>query len=58
MLGADNKEVINNGGRMNKTVKNLSKSKKSKNIKSENPTRIRVTRFLISKAKVVFTLFR
>lgn len=55
LLKTNNNKVFNNGDRMNKIAKNLSKFKKLKNIKSENLIYIKVIRFLNFKTKIIFT---
>ena len=58
---ADGNEVVDSGGRADKTIVDLSKSKKSKNKKSKNLTRIGATgkpTFLTPGTKEVFNRLR
>lgn len=53
VFGADKNKDIR-GDKADKTVVNLLKSKKSKNIKSKKQTHIKAKEFLIFNAKITF----
>lgn len=54
-LKTNNNKVARSDKKINKTVKNLSQSKKVKNNKSKTLTRIKAIGFLTSKVKETFT---
>lgn len=57
VFGADNNKVVSSSGRANKTVENLSQSKKPKNIKKLSKLKVKYLKypiFLNSKANKIF----
>lgn len=55
ILGTNDNKFVSGSDSINKTAKNLFKPKKLKNTKFGNPMYIKTIRFLVFKAKIIFT---